>query len=55
MSVRDEILAIQRRVAEGEIDLRDVGKLLNGKFDQDLPAEILNMALDEAIRREAAK
>jgi hypothetical protein len=31
----------QRRVAAGEIDLRDWGVLINDRFDQDFPAAVL--------------
>ena len=42
--VPDEIAAIRQRVADGKLDLRTVGVLLDGKFDQDLPARILAAA-----------
>ena len=55
------LLIAQDRVANGEIDLRAIGMLLFGKFDQDLPAAIIVAALREkaltaqlaALRNEA--
>lgn len=47
-----KIREVQRKVAAGEIDLRDIGKLLDGKFDQDFPAEILRLAALSARVRE---
>jgi hypothetical protein len=43
--LHDEIVAIRARVNDGTLDLRDVGKLLDGKWDQDLPNRILVAAL----------
>lgn len=33
----------QRRVAAGEIDLRDWGALMNNRWDQDFPAAVLEV------------
>jgi hypothetical protein len=41
----EDILRIRQRVADGKLDLRDVGFLLDGKWDQDLTSRILDAAL----------
>jgi hypothetical protein len=43
MSAPSDLIAIiKERVLSGECDLRDVGKLLTGKWDQDAPALLLD-------------
>lgn len=44
------IAEVRQRVAEGKLDLREVGKLLTGKFDQDAPALLLDAL---SLEREA--
>lgn len=36
---------IKADIAEGKIDLRDTGTALFGKFDQDEPAELIELAI----------
>jgi hypothetical protein len=49
MTTIPELLAlIKKRIQSGECDLRDVGKLLTGKWDQDAPAAMIS-ALEAPI------
>jgi hypothetical protein len=40
----DDIDRIQARIEAGNLDLRDVGRMLDGKYDQDLPARLIALA-----------
>lgn len=48
----ETIALIRKRMKSGECDLRDVGKILTGRWDQDVPAAIL-AALTAALRLRA--
>lgn len=50
MDLGAEIDAVRRRVQAGECDLRDIGLLLNGKWDQDFPAALLDAARTETAQ-----
>ncbi|TIO15589.1 MAG: hypothetical protein E5X86_19655 [Mesorhizobium sp.] len=54
----ETIALIRKRMKSGECDLRDVGQILTGRFDQDVPAAILAAAAaveDLSARLEAAE
>lgn len=44
MTDEELIAKFQERVAAGEIDLRPLGELIFGKFDQDWPARLIALA-----------
>lgn len=44
-ALREELMKAKAKIAAGEIDLRDIGKLLFGIFDQDLAAAMIDAAL----------
>ncbi|TIM14491.1 MAG: hypothetical protein E5Y67_12495 [Mesorhizobium sp.] len=44
----ETIALIRKRMKSGECDLRDVGQILTGRFDQDVPAAILAAAAAQA-------